>query len=343
MQIGEVIRKHRKLKNLTQEEMAVRLGVTAPAVNKWENGNSFPDIMLLAPIARLLEITVDTLLSFQEELTPEELGSILRELTDMLNKESYETVFQWAKKKIENFPNCEQLVLQLAAALDGYRLMKQLPDSEKYDGYIQECYLRGLKSSEEGVRIQAAEMLYASYIRNEQYEKAEEYLQYFSIQNPNRKRKQAQIYAKTGRIQDACRTYEEILYAEYMVLSGVFYGLLALAMEEQDMERAHMLVEKQGELARLFEMGRYYEIVCGLELAAEEKDKEKALEIMEEMCAGVEEISSMQQTPLYAHMTFREAREDFLTEMKENLKKGFREDECFAFLKEELRYKKLLE
>ena len=33
-------------KELTQEEMAARLGVTAPAVNKWENGNSLPDIAL---------------------------------------------------------------------------------------------------------------------------------------------------------------------------------------------------------------------------------------------------------------------------------------------------------
>lgn len=44
MQLGQVIRKYRKIKNMTQEEMAVRLGVTAPAVNKWENGNSLPDI-----------------------------------------------------------------------------------------------------------------------------------------------------------------------------------------------------------------------------------------------------------------------------------------------------------
>ena len=35
MSLGKVIRKYRKLKNLTQEEMAVRLGVTAPAVNKY--------------------------------------------------------------------------------------------------------------------------------------------------------------------------------------------------------------------------------------------------------------------------------------------------------------------
>ena len=68
MTIGKVIRKYRKLANLTQEEMAVRLGVTAPAVNKWENENSCPDITLLAPIARLLNISLDTLLSFQEDL-----------------------------------------------------------------------------------------------------------------------------------------------------------------------------------------------------------------------------------------------------------------------------------
>lgn len=40
MQIGEVIRENRKRKNLTQEEMARRLGVSTPAVNKWENGGS---------------------------------------------------------------------------------------------------------------------------------------------------------------------------------------------------------------------------------------------------------------------------------------------------------------
>ena len=71
MQIGQVIRTYRKKKNMTQEDMAIRLGVTAPAVNKWENGNSMPDILLLAPIARLLGITVDELLSFREELTKE--------------------------------------------------------------------------------------------------------------------------------------------------------------------------------------------------------------------------------------------------------------------------------
>ncbi len=40
MQIGKTIRKYRKEKGITQEEMANRLGVTTPAVNKWEKGVS---------------------------------------------------------------------------------------------------------------------------------------------------------------------------------------------------------------------------------------------------------------------------------------------------------------
>ena len=41
MDIGSIIKKYRKNIGLTQEEMANRLGVTTPAVNKWENGVSF--------------------------------------------------------------------------------------------------------------------------------------------------------------------------------------------------------------------------------------------------------------------------------------------------------------
>ena len=40
MMIGQIIRKYRKIKGLTQQEMAQRLGVSTPAVNKWENGVS---------------------------------------------------------------------------------------------------------------------------------------------------------------------------------------------------------------------------------------------------------------------------------------------------------------
>ena len=77
MPIGNIIREKRKEKGYTQEQVADYLGVSAPAVNKWEKGTSYPDISLLSPIARLLETDLNTLLCFEEEMTEKELITVL--------------------------------------------------------------------------------------------------------------------------------------------------------------------------------------------------------------------------------------------------------------------------
>ena len=73
MKINEVIRQRRKELGLTQDRVAELLGVSAPAVNKWENGNSYPDITLLPPLARLLKTDLNTLLSLSRRA--DRLGS----------------------------------------------------------------------------------------------------------------------------------------------------------------------------------------------------------------------------------------------------------------------------
>ena len=74
MKINETIRQRRIERNLTQEQVAHYLGVTAPAVNKWEKGTSYPDITILPALARILETDLNTLLSFKEELTEQEIA-----------------------------------------------------------------------------------------------------------------------------------------------------------------------------------------------------------------------------------------------------------------------------
>ena len=65
--IGEIIAQKRKEKKLTQEELAERMGVSAQAVSKWENGLSCPDITLLPPLAALFGVTVDELLGVERK------------------------------------------------------------------------------------------------------------------------------------------------------------------------------------------------------------------------------------------------------------------------------------
>lgn len=346
MSIGKVIRKYRKQKNITQEEMAERLGVTAPAVNKWENENSFPDILLLAPIARLLGISLDTLLSFREDLTMEEINEIIREADQKIKEMPFEEVFGWVKKKLEEYPNCETLILNLAVLLDAQRMVQKLPNDADYDAYLCSLYIRILNSEDETIRLRAADCLVGFYRRQKQYEKAEKYLEYFSIQNPERKRKQAEIYAETGRVEEAYRAYEELLFSDYSRASMELHGMYMLALKSNDKKRAGWLAARQGELARVFDMGRYYEVSSEIEIAALEKDADRVIGIMREMLSSVETIGDFRNAPLYEHMEFKamkeEMKEEFAAGMKEKLLECFCEEETFGFLKEDERWKELV-
>ena len=342
MQIGQVIRKYRKDKNMTQEEMANRLGVTAPAVNKRENEVSFPDITLLAPIARLFGITVDELLSFHQELTNEEIRNIIKELDVMLKERTYEETFQWAKEKLELYPNCEQLFWQLALVLDVNRLGREMEDSGKYDEMINQWYCRALESKDEEIRTRAADSLFGFYERKEQYEKAEEYLAYFSDQYPEKKRKQALIYSKTGRRNEAYRAYEELLFSNYQMASLVFYNIYALTAEDGNMDKAHMLVEKQGELARVFDMGEYRENIYRLELASMEKNTDAAIETMEKLLASADGLCDYSRSPLYEHMEFKEVSRESLKQIKQTLMECFRDEETYGFMRGDRRWQELI-
>ena len=63
---GAVIRRLRESKKLTQEELADKLFVTSKAVSKWETGQGFPDISLLEPLAKALDISIIELLSGED-------------------------------------------------------------------------------------------------------------------------------------------------------------------------------------------------------------------------------------------------------------------------------------
>ena len=60
--IGRFLASCRKERNLTQEQVAEKLGVSDKTVSRWENGKGFPDVSLLQPLCALLNISVNELL-----------------------------------------------------------------------------------------------------------------------------------------------------------------------------------------------------------------------------------------------------------------------------------------
>ena len=66
LSIGINIKRIRLERNLTQEEIANHIGVSAQSVSKWERGEGYPDIELLPSLANYLAISVDELLGVSE-------------------------------------------------------------------------------------------------------------------------------------------------------------------------------------------------------------------------------------------------------------------------------------
>ena len=110
--------------------------------------------------------------------------------------------------------------------------MNGMENDTKYETSIVRWYNIALESDDEEVRTLAADSLFTFYLNKEDYDKAEEYLTYFSKQNPEKKRKQARIYSKTNRKDEAYKAYEELLFSMYQLANALFQEIYMLAMEE---------------------------------------------------------------------------------------------------------------
>ena len=63
---GEKLKKYRKERNLTQEVLAEKIGVSAQAISKWEKGECLPDVYNIKLLGRFYHMSIDTLLDIDD-------------------------------------------------------------------------------------------------------------------------------------------------------------------------------------------------------------------------------------------------------------------------------------
>lgn len=341
MALNETIRKYRKLNHMTQEEVAQHLGVSASAVNKWEMGNSCPDIMLLAPIARLFHISLDTLLCFEETLDQNQINEIIEKVYQKLQQEPFEEVFSLASDIVAQHPTCEALLWQVAVLLNGERERQEISNTA-FEKTILSWYQRVLRGTDSALRLQAANSLFYYYLRKKDYSHCEECLSYFSEENPQRKQKQAQLFEMMGKNEDAYRTYEELLFSSYGLIDAVLNDLQQMAMNK-DESCYQLFVQKRIQLATLFEMGSYYENTCQLEALIHYQKEEELYHVAKEMLESMDHIDRFSESKLYQHMKFKSMDPSFIEEMRTNLIRFFLDESQFSFIKNKDRWRRLIQ
>jgi len=176
--MNEVIRQKRKDLNYTQEQVAKQLGVSIPAVSKWESGTTYPDVELLPALARVLKIDVNTLMCFKLELSEIEIGHVMTKVSEIAMSEGIENAFLLAEQKIHEYPTDVKLIHNLALTLQGSMMMTKVSDlvKEKCDLKIQQMYERVGSSGISQYADQSNYMLASRAIQEEKIHKYREIL-----------------------------------------------------------------------------------------------------------------------------------------------------------------------
>ena len=89
IKIGGFLRELRKEKELTQEQLAERFGVSSRSVSRWENGNTMPELGILVELADYYEVDIKEIINGerQSEIMEKEEKETLRKVADYAEAE----------------------------------------------------------------------------------------------------------------------------------------------------------------------------------------------------------------------------------------------------------------
>lgn len=122
MKIGSNLAALRKSQGMTQEQLAEKLGISAPAISKWETDTSYPDITLLCPLARALNTNIDTLLQFEETLSDQEVSDKINAVIKTAFNEGFEEGEKMMMELVHIYPNCIALKFNAAVVWDSFQM-----------------------------------------------------------------------------------------------------------------------------------------------------------------------------------------------------------------------------
>jgi len=100
--IGKFIQEIRKEQNMTQKELAEKLGVSINAVSKWERGICLMDISLLKPLSKLLKVSITEIINGER---------LLEDDVKLKTEEAIESTIKYSNKKIKKVKKKNQIIL----------------------------------------------------------------------------------------------------------------------------------------------------------------------------------------------------------------------------------------
>lgn len=353
MRLNKIIQKKRKELEYTQEQIANYLGVSTPAVNKWEKGVSLPDISLLAPLARLLKTDVNTLLSFKEELTQSEITLFCEELSEVYQTDGFDVVYENIQEKLREYPNNMKLIYHMTFMLDGFTLFSGMSKEQKkpMQDRIFKLYEQLLNSEDTEEKNSAAFMLSSKYIVNGDYEKAQEMIDILPDFNPmnnpmNKYALQANLYVAEGKYKEAIKIREGILVRDAINVWNHLLSLQELKLKQKLILEAEQIANICKTYAATMELPEFHQIVPLFQQAINKKDMDNSIKLLKQLISAAKKIQKQlnhENSVLYRESGFENKKDlNHILNITSVILQEINTGEEYTFLKESPEFEKII-
>lgn len=314
LKIGARIMKLRRTKGMTQEQLAAALGVSAPAVSKWETDSSYPDITILCPLARALGADVDTLLAFEESLSEEQVKEYMNKILDIaVKQQDVPLAEKMLQDLLHQYPNSAVLKYYASISLTAMEMFSPVyaeKRKKEWEKQKKELLQEVRRSGDSVYWQQAVSLLATMALRDDDFELAEELLEEFPEQDKKGDMTflWVLLYQKKGEIEKARQVTQKRLYT----LVNQVISCLTILMGgelEPDTERALEIGKIYQKTEELFGVGNKMSEGVMMELYLRTGQTQKALD---SLCRYVDILTgpvNMPKALLFSDALNTEAKE----------------------------------
>lgn len=341
MKIKQIIKEKRKQLGLTQENIAEYLGVSTPAVSKWENGTTYPDITLLPGLARLLKTDLNTLMSFTEEMSEVEINNVVTKVQSIIQEDGVEQGFQFALEQVRAFPTCENLIYSLGVFLQPSLELQPIDQQNKYREELAKLYFRIRNSENIEIKKEAISYLFYLYCKKREYDKATALL---SDYPDDTKLMMAHLYQQKKEYEPSCVLLEHRMLEIAVELQSILVSLTQIALSEKRSADAEKLACIQEQIEKQFGILECTAYTAQLECAVNEKDAERCTQVLSLILSSMDEKWNISSSALYQHLNLSDENiENLPQQLLSSMIEQLLLDDDTSFLKENLAFQSLMQ
>lgn len=234
--IAHVLVSKRKVKGITQDDLAHFIGVSKASVSKWETGQSYPDVTLLPQLAAYFNISIDELMDYKPQMVKSDIRKLYLQLAADFSSEPFDEVMNRCRGIIKKYFSCFPLLFQMGVLLLNHSSLAGTPD--KTLSMIKEAldlFLRvKLESDDLGLEKQALFMEALCHISLGEPQMALELLEDTPAPAMPPEVLLASAYQMTGKLEEAKSVLQIGIYQNIVVLFNFLIPYLSLCADEAD-------------------------------------------------------------------------------------------------------------